>query len=64
MVEKTENSSTGKTFTLPDGLVISWEDKEFLKHIREIEFGEIEKVQIVNGKVQMFKRVKKSIKIF
>jgi len=53
-----------KTYKLENGFEIHWEDLEFLRHIREINYGEIEKVQIVNGRIQGFKKPKQNIKIF
>jgi hypothetical protein len=66
MNSKTENNSRGvsdkKDFTLPNGMVIYSEDIEFLKIIREINFGEIKEVKIVNGRATHLKEPMKSRK--
>lgn len=59
--QKTNNQ---KVFTLENGFTLNWEDLEFLKYIRELKYGEIEKMQVVNGRVQSFKKIKESVKIF
>lgn len=45
-------------------LRITWEDIAFLKKIREIGYGNIGRVILVNGKVSSFEDPKKNVKIF